>query len=94
MATLLGFPLFIGAAALGVPQEDVARLLAYSSPIWAPVGAGFGLFTAARLVRGVRRGADTKEPEKGEEGSSTLLILACVAAFASIPLGAYLLFWR
>jgi hypothetical protein len=91
VATLLGLPLFAGAAALGVPQEKVARLLAYSSPLWAPLGAGFGLFTAVRLMQGVRRGADSIERKDNERGS-TLLMSACVAAFASIALGAYLLF--
>lgn len=94
IATFLGFPPFLGAAALGVPQERVVRLLAYSSPVWAPLGAGFGLFTAGRLMRGVRRGADSIEQKDSNEGSSTLLIMACIAAFMSIPLGAYLLFWR
>jgi hypothetical protein len=65
VATLLGFPLFMGAAALGVPQEKVVRLLTYLSPVWVPLGAGFGLFTAGRVVRGVRRGEDSIERKDG-----------------------------
>jgi hypothetical protein len=55
MATLLGLPLFLAAAALNVPQESVARTLAYTAILWGPLGAGLGLFTAGKLVRGVRR---------------------------------------
>lgn len=94
VATLLGFPLFLGAAALGVTQESVVRLLAYSSPVWAPMGAGFGLFTAGRLVRGVRRGADSIKRKSSDDDDPAWLIWGFLAAVGAIAFGAYLLLWR
>jgi hypothetical protein len=66
VASALGLPLSLGAAALKFEQEAVIWLLAYSSPLWAPMGAGIGLFTAIRLVKGMRR----KFPQLREPASS------------------------
>jgi hypothetical protein len=92
VTTLLGFPLFLGAAVLSVPQETVVRALAYSSPVWAPIGAGFGLFTAVRLMQGVRRGAESIERNPREVDDPSWLLWGFVAALGAIALGAYLLF--
>jgi hypothetical protein len=54
-AGALILPLSLGAAAFDVNQEAVLWLLAYASPVWAPIGAGMGLFTAMRLIKGMRR---------------------------------------
>ena len=54
-AGALGLPLSLEAAAFKIDQETVLWLLAYASPVWAPMGAGMGLFTAMRLIKGMRR---------------------------------------
>jgi len=62
-ASMVGVPLFLAVAATGGAQETALEWLAYTAPLWAPVGAGAGLVTAGLLVRGVRR----KPPEPAAE---------------------------
>lgn len=54
-AAVIGLPLFLISAAGGMSQEMAVRILLYSAVVWAPVGAGAGLFVTSRLTRGVRR---------------------------------------
>ncbi|HMI40650.1 MAG TPA: hypothetical protein VK485_05415 [Sphingomicrobium sp.] len=53
-ASLFGLPLLFFSATLGLKMSSVAAILIYSSPIWAPFGAGAGLWVASRLAKGIR----------------------------------------
>ena len=69
-AAAVGFPLVLGAAAFGLPQEEALRWLAYSSPLWAPVGAGAGLAGAGALTKGLRRRVPAEAQERrGDDGA-------------------------
>jgi hypothetical protein len=41
--TIVGLPLLLLTAAAGFSLEQGLKALAYTSPIWAPIGAGMGL---------------------------------------------------
>ncbi len=60
-ATAMAVPIYFVTTMLGFPPEHTIRILAYSSPVWAPIGAGLGLFTAGKLFKGVRSGSDRKQ---------------------------------
>jgi len=57
--TILGLPLLLVAAAAGFSLEQGLQALAYTSPIWAPIGAGMGMVVTSSLVKGFR----AKAPE-------------------------------
>jgi hypothetical protein len=54
-AAVFGLPLAFALAALGYPQQTTLKWLAYSSPIWAPIGCGAGLGATGAIARGMRR---------------------------------------
>ncbi len=65
VGSLIGLPLSLGAAALNVPQDNVLKWLAYSSPLWAPIGFGMGAVAASFLAKGIRR----NEPKKSDDAT-------------------------
>jgi len=54
--SLIGLPLMLCSPILGLEASSVASILIYSSPIWAPFGAGVGLWIASKLAKGIRTG--------------------------------------
>ncbi len=57
--TIVGLPLLLVVAAAGFSLEQGLKALAYTSPIWAPLGAGMGMVVTFSLVKGLR----AKAPE-------------------------------
>ena len=56
---VFGLPLLLVAAAAGFSLELGLKALAYTSPLWAPIGAGMGMHVTSSLVKGFR----AKAPE-------------------------------
>jgi hypothetical protein len=57
--TIVALPIILGATALGFPLDLSLRLVAYCSPLWAPIGAGMGMVVTSNVVKGLR----AKAPE-------------------------------
>jgi hypothetical protein len=55
VGALVGLPLSLGAGLMGISQETVLKWLAYSSPMWGPIGFGMGMIATSSLMRGLRR---------------------------------------
>jgi len=51
---IVGLPVLLGATALGFSFDQGMKVLAYSAPLWAPIGAGMGMLVTSNLMKGVR----------------------------------------
>lgn len=51
---IVGTPILLIAAAIGVSLDEGLKVVAYSSPLWAPIGAGMGMFLTNSLMKGLR----------------------------------------
>jgi len=54
VGSLVALPILLGGAALGASLDQSVRIVAFSSPLWAPVGAGMGMLVTSNLVKGLR----------------------------------------
>lgn len=54
-ASAMGLLLYIAGLPFGASWTTVTNWLLYTSPLWAPIGAGAGIGVSAVLLRGVRR---------------------------------------
>jgi hypothetical protein len=60
-ATVIGLPLYMAVAMLGVSQPTMVKVFVYSAIVWAPIGFGAGAAASSALLRGVRRESPPKQ---------------------------------
>jgi hypothetical protein len=50
----VALPVLLGATAFGFSLDQAFKVLVYSAPLWAPIGAGMGMFVTSNLTKGIR----------------------------------------